>query len=53
MKKYLIATLIVVALTLFMGKVIYEDHYKAVPVSKRPQNIIARFLDSEIWDIFE
>ena len=36
MKKYLIAALIVVALTLFMGKVIYEDHYKAVPVSKQP-----------------
>lgn len=53
MKKYIIATLIVIALSLFLGKVIYEDYYKEIPVSSRPQNIIAKFLDSEIWDILE
>ncbi len=53
MKKYVIATLIVLALSLYLGKFFYEDYYKNVPVSSRPQNLIAKFLDSEIWDVFE
>ena len=49
MKKYIIATLIIVALTIFLSKVFYDYHYKEIPPCVRPVTPVTRIMENIIW----
>ena len=53
MKKYIIATLIVVALTIFLSKVFYDYHYKEIPPCVRPVTPVTSIMENIIWDPWE
>ena len=49
MKKYIIAALIVAALTIFISKVIYDEHYKEIPPCVRPVTPVTSIMENIIW----
>ncbi len=53
MKKYIIATLIVLALTIFLSKVFYDYHYKDIPPCIRPVTPVTNIMENIIWDPWE
>lgn len=50
MKKYYIAILVTFALTVYLGKMLYDDYYRGLAFYDRPDTIITRFMEGMIWD---